>query len=170
MSHIATIALLIAAVAAGFDLRTHRIPNLLTLGGAAIAVLFHVVTGGVSGGGDAIVGWLIGAGFFLIPYQLGGLGAGDVKLVAAIGAWLGPESALWLGIYTAIAGGGIALVAAAATGYLRKAFSNIWLLLMHWTVMGITPLSGVTLETSRGPRVAYGVAILFGTVGTLWFR
>lgn len=165
-----TIVLLIAVSAAIMDVRTRHIPNLLTFGSATAALVFHLATHGVSGLETAAGGWAVGAAFFMLPYALGGLGAGDVKLVAALGAWIGPMEALWLCAYTAMAGGLISLLAALTHGYLRQALSNIWLLLMHWRVMGIRPLGSITLATSRGPRVAYGVAILVGAMGTIWFR
>jgi prepilin peptidase CpaA len=170
MTVLTFIVLFLAATAAVTDVRTRHIPNLLTFGSAIAALVFHVAAHGVSGLETAAGGWAVGAAFFMLPYALGGLGAGDVKLVAALGAWLGPAEALWLCAYTAMAGGAIALVAALAHGYLRQALSNIWLLLMHWRVMGVTPLGSITLATSRGPRVAYGVAVLFGAMGTIWFR
>ena len=170
MPAIAYIVIAIAGSAALVDLRTRRIPNVLTFGAALAALVFHIAMRGLPGASTAIGGWAVAAALFFAPFALGGMGAGDVKLVAALGAWLGPYDALWLCAYSAIAGGAIALIAAIATGYLRQALSNIRLLLMHWRVMGITPLNSITLATSRGPHVAYGVAILCGTVGTLWFR
>ena len=52
----------------------------------------------------------------IVPYALGGLGAGDVKLVAALGAWLGPGDTFWLAMYTGVAGAVMAIVVAASTG------------------------------------------------------
>ncbi len=152
------------------DLRTRRIPNLLTFGSALAALLYHAATGGASGAGLSAGGWLTGMALFFVPFALGGLGAGDVKLLAALGAWLGPDHTLWLAAYTCMAGGILALIVAVARGYLTKALTNIWLLLMHWRVAGIRPLAEVSLEGSTGPRLAYGVAIFCGTVGTVWFR
>ena len=60
------------------------------------------------------------------------MGAGDVKLMAAIGAWLGPALALLTALYGAIAGGVLAIVVALSTGYLKTALSNLWRMLMHW--------------------------------------
>jgi prepilin peptidase CpaA len=118
----------------------------------------------------AAAGWLVGAAVFFIPFALGGLGAGDVKLMAALGAWLGPADALWLGVYTAIAGGAAALIVALAHGYMRQALSNVWLLLTHWRVNGIRALPQLTLAGSSTPRLAYAVPILCGLLVTLWLR
>ena len=152
------------------DLRTRRIPNTLTFGSALAALAIHAATAGPWGFVASLGGWLTGVAIFFPPYALGGMGAGDVKLLAALGAWLGPHETVWLALYTALAGGVLAVVVGLARGYLRQALRNIWLLLMHWRVFGPRPLREVSLEGSSGPRLAYGVAIFIGTVGTLWFR
>ena len=118
----------------------------------------------------SVSGWVVGVLVFLLPFALGGMGAGDVKLVAALGAWLGPMDTVWLGMYTALAGGVAALLLAVGRGYLRQALSNIYLLLMHWRISGIRPLHEVSLAGSRGPRLAYAVPVFGGLVATLWLR
>ena len=85
----------LSAIACGWDLRTRRIPQVLTLGGAIAGFAFHAATGGWQGGLGSLAGWFIGIAIFLAPFALGGLGAGDVKLLGALGAWLGP--ATWSG-------------------------------------------------------------------------
>jgi prepilin peptidase CpaA len=164
------VAVTIALVACVTDLRSQRIPNILTFGGALAGVVFHTASGAADGLFLSVSGWVVGVAVFLLPFVLGGMGAGDVKLVAALGAWLGPMDTLWLGIYTALAGGIAALVLAVARGYLRQALSNIYLLLMHWRITGIRPLREVSLAGSGGPRLAYAVPVLGGLVATLWLR
>src|SRR5262245_40817334 len=152
------------------DLRSRRIPNVLTFGAAGAALVYAGVTGGWVGLGSAVLGWFIGTVAFIVPFALGGLGGGDVKLLAAIGAWLGPVGAFWLALYSGVAGGVMAIGVALATGYLRKALSNVSLLLMHWRVWGLRPLAEVSLEGSEGPRLAYALPIFAGLVTTLWLR
>jgi prepilin peptidase CpaA len=162
--------LLIAAVACAIDLRTRRIPNVLTFGAAAGAIVFSLATGGLAGGIDSVAGLLVGAALMFVLFALGGMGAGDVKLVGALGAWLGPADAIWLFLYTGIAGGALALVVAATTGYLRQACRNVVTLVTYWGIVGVRPMAELTLETSAGPRLAYATAILAGTVATIWLR
>jgi prepilin peptidase CpaA len=164
------VALSVASVACVFDLRTRRIPNWLTFGAAVVALVFHFVTRGASGVEQGVGGWATGVAFLVVPYLLGGMGAGDVKLVGALGAWLGPGDAFWLAVYTAIAGAIMALVVGAWHGYLRRAWNNIWLLLTHWRVNGFRPFPELTLATSHGPRLAYAVPVLVGTVVMIWLR
>ena len=168
MSHIAV--LLIAALAAVIDLRVRRIPNWLTFGAAAAGLAFQVWASGFSGFVFGAGGWLTGVAIFFLPFALGGLGAGDLKLVAALGAWLGWQDTVWLGLYTGAAGGILAIVASLASGYMRQAFSNIWLLLMHWRVAGLRPLPEMTIHHGSGPKLAYGVAILAGSMVTVWMH
>jgi prepilin peptidase CpaA len=152
------------------DLRTRRIPQVLTLGGAAAAIVFQIVTGGWTAGAMSLAGWGVAVLMFIVPFALGGLGGGDVKLLGALGAWLGPSDAVWLGIYTGVAGGVIALVWALVNGYLTQAVRNVYLLLTHWRVVGVRPLPELTLDHGRAPRLAYAVPILAGMMVTLWLR
>ena len=149
------------------DLRTRRIPNALTFSAVAGALLFHVITGGASAAGWSMAGACVGALLFLPMFALRGMGAGDVKLLAAVGAWLGPGQVAIVALATSLVGGVMAVVVALAYGYLRKALTNLYLLLAHWRVMGVSPLPAVTLERASGPRLAYALPIAIGTVVTL---
>ena len=64
----------------------------------------------------------------------------------------------------------VALVVSFATGYLRQAWQNIWLLMMHRRVAGLKPLPELTIHDGTGPKLAYGVAIFAGTMVTVWMR
>jgi prepilin peptidase CpaA len=170
MPVVSVIALLVASFACVFDLRTRRIPNWLTFGATAVALVFHWATGGASGVAQGLGGWAAGVALLILPYALGGMGAGDVKLIGALGAWLGPGDAFWLAMYTGVAGAVMALIVGAWHGYLRQAWSNVWLLLTFWRVSGLRPFPELTLATSRGPRLAYAAPILVGTIVMLWLR
>ena len=160
--------LLIAALAVASDIRTRRIPNALTLGGALAALVYMGATSGLSGLGTAAGGWLTGAALFFPFFALRGMGSGDVKLLAALGAWLGPNDTIWLAIFAAMAGGVFGIVVAFARGYLSTAFRNVWVILTHWRVAGVQPVPGLTLADSKAPRLAYALPIAAGLVVTLW--
>ncbi len=162
--------LAVGAAACVADYRTRRIPNLLTFGAAAIALVFSAVTGGLHGLGWAVAGWVVGCLIFLPWFALGGMGAGDVKLLAALGAWMGPGPVVWLALYAAIAGGVFAVAVTLARGYLGTMFRNVWLLLMYWRVAGVRPHPDLTLATGRGPRLPYAFPITAGAVAVLWLR
>lgn len=170
LSTVSLVALSIAIAATVTDLSTRRIPNLLTLGGAVLGLAYHLATGGPLGVGAATTGWLLGAAVFFPVFALGGMGAGDVKLVAALGAWLGPLGALQVAIGSAIAGGVIGVAVSLRASYLATAIDNIRLLFTHWSVNGVSPQPGLTLAGGATPRLAYAVPVLIGTLGALWLR
>lgn len=163
-------ALAVALVACVTDLRSRRIPNVLTFGAATAGLLFHVFAPMGEGPATALLGWLLGVAIFFVPFALGGLGGGDVKLLGALGAWLGPSAIFWAALYTGVAGGVMAIITALASGYFRKALSNVYLLLAHWRVAGIRALPQLTLDTAEGPKLAYAIPIFTGTMVAIWLK
>lgn len=95
------------------DLRSRRIPNALTAGMGGIGIA--LAAGGVSGisTGASLAGFVFGLLLMLPGYSLGATGAGDVKLMAAVGAILGPALVLSAFLCTSLAGGVLALAVAA---------------------------------------------------------
>ena len=171
VNELRTVAVLaVALVAVVYDVRTRRIPNVWTLGTAMCALAFAVVTGGPAAMAQAAGGWAVGALLFFPFFALGGMGAGDVKLLAALGAWLGPADSVWLALFASIAGGVFGVIVALAHGYLRTALANLWLMGTHWRVSGLRPVPGITLSQTAGPRLAYAIPIAIGVLCTLWRR
>ena len=163
-------AVFVGVVAMVWDLRTRRVPNVLTFGAAAVAIATHGYFSGWSGAGMAALGWLTGVAFFFPLFALRGMGAGDVKLLAAIGAWLGPAATVWVALFSAIAGGVMGLIVALATGYFTQALVNIQWMLRFWRTSGPKPVPDVTLATHNGPRLAYAVPVFAGLMVALWLR
>ena len=163
-------ALAIAFVACVTDLRSRRIPNVLTFGAAVVGLIAHASSGGIHGALTSFGGLALGLGLFLPFFLLGGMGAGDVKLLAALGAWLGLVDVFWLAMYTSIIGGVLAVTVSLARGYLGTALRNIWALIGFWKIAGPRAMPGLTLQDKSAPRLAYAVPIFFGTVVTLWLR
>jgi prepilin peptidase CpaA len=170
MSFGESIAVGVALIACIFDLHSRRIPNVLTFGAAIAALAFAAVVGGIDGVGTSLAGWLIATALWLPIYALGGMGAGDVKLMAAVGAWLGPADVLYAALYAAIAGAVFALGLAISRRCVRQTFSNVHLLLNHWQVVGFAPHAQLTLARAASPRLAYAVPILAGTLTAIWLR
>ena len=166
----ALVAIGVSFLAAVGDVRTARIPNWLTFGAFACGLGFQLLALGPRGFVWSLAGAGVGLGLFLPLFLLGGMGAGDVKLMAALGAWLGPAGAAWTALYAAMAGGVMAVVVALARGYLRTAFANVWTLLGFWRFAGIRPLDGITLQTSKSPRLPYALPITAGLFAALWFH
>jgi prepilin peptidase CpaA len=170
MSTVQVAVLGIAFMACVFDIRTSRIPNALTFGSAMAALTFHFATGGTQAFALAVSGWFVGMALLFILYALGGMGAGDVKLLGALGAWLGPIDAVWLVLFSGMAGGVMALAVGIIRGCLGRTWRNVGALLMHWRISGLQPLPELTLETSPGPRLAYAVPILVAAMVIVWLR
>jgi len=101
-------AFLILAVAS--DVRFHRIPNWLTLPTLLAALLASPWLGATSGPLEAAAGAGLGFALLVGPYALGGMGAGDVKALMVLGAWLGPEAVLGTAAWAVIAGGAFGLI------------------------------------------------------------
>lgn len=167
MVDIAVVALL-GAVASAWDIRTRRIPNVLTLGFPIVALIFHVTMSGPTGATTVAGGWATGLAIFLPLFLLGGMGAGDVKLLAAFGAWLGVRGALETAVAAGVIGGVLALGLALTRSYASQAFANIWNLLLYWRVAGIRPHPTLTLDQHDGPRLAYAIPISIGALVSIW--
>jgi prepilin peptidase CpaA len=103
-------------------------------------------------------------------FLLRGMGAGDVKLLGAVGAWLGPGGALWSALFAVLAGGVLALVVGAIHGYLGQAFRNLWGLIGFWRAVGVQPQPGLTIDDAASPRLPYGVAIAAGTIVAVFVK
>jgi prepilin peptidase CpaA len=107
---IITTALVFMAASLYTDVRTQRIPNLLTVPFACGGILFHCATTGfIEGGLYAVTGLSLGCLLLAIPFALGGMGGGDVKCLGTVGAWMGPDRIFWIFLYGAMAGGVLAL-------------------------------------------------------------
>lgn len=143
------------------DIRTRRIPNWLTAGMAA-AGFGIAVGGGVVTPGQAALGMLVGLLLMLPGHVIGATGAGDVKLMAAVGAVVGSGSILRVFLYTAISGGVFALFVALRRGMLGQT--------VYDTTRIVTAPSAAraAIEASGRPnRFAYGPAIAAGTLISL---
>ena len=113
-----------ASSAAAIDIRTRRVPNAVTMSLAGAGVLLAAAGLGRVGVMAALAGGLLGLALMLPGHFLGATGAGDVKLLSALGTLLGPASTFWAFLVAMIAGGILALVVAAHRGRLRATVSN----------------------------------------------
>ena len=110
--------------AAVTDIRDRRIPNYLTVPTALLGLVFHSIAPGGWGFFSSLGGFAVGFGLLLLPWLLGGGGMGDIKLLAALGAWFGPRLmliafALSMAVALVMAGGVLAYHAA-AHGYTQS--------------------------------------------------
>lgn len=155
--------LLVAAAAA--DVRQHRIPNALTLGSAILGLMLWGRHEGIEGIATGIAGWAVGAALFLPIYLLRGIGAGDIKLMAAVGTYLGVHHAFWAGIAVALAGGIMAAAVALSQRRLGAAVRDSLLILT-----GRLPAAKVGSTTAPHQTIPYGLAIAGGTMFYMLLR
>ena len=150
------------------DLKTYRIPNYLTLGTALAGLLFQAAFHGFSGLGSGLLGLALGF-FLMLPfYLLGGMGAGDVKALAALGVWLGPGLTLMLFVYMAIAGGLMALGVIIYKGLLWTKIRQGWSYLVSWILFRPVGLPPVATPQAEFKGLPYGLAIAFGMAAIVW--
>jgi prepilin peptidase CpaA len=157
--------------AAVIDIRSHRIPNWLVLSGALFGIIYNVsflpfLPMGVLWPLEGL-----GLGFiaFLPLYLLGVMGAGDVKLMAMVGAFVGPRDMIWVLLYTMMAGGVLSILLVLARGTAGRMFYNISTLFRLGflnAVSGGRPDLQIEATVSAG-KLPYGLAIAVGTIGYL---
>jgi prepilin peptidase CpaA len=142
-------AFLFFAVAS--DVRFHRIPNWLTLPALLAAFLASPWMGATSGPLEAMAGATLGFALLVGPYALGGMGAGDVKALMVLGAWLGPVVALGAALWAVIAGGVFGLLMLALRGEL-VAYAQRW----ERMLVSLLTLRRVSYEPPAAESIAAG--------------
>ena len=151
--------------AAWWDFKTQRIPNTITVAGLAAALILRAPLGG-----EAIVDGLAGMGFAFLAgvvlYALGGIGGGDVKLLAGIGAFLGSAEVVGALCYSAILGAVFALLTVIRRGLLPLLVVNTLDLVRSWRSLGQGGQRR-RLDSPAALTVPYGVPIALGTL--LWW-
>ncbi|WP_232539819.1 A24 family peptidase [Azohydromonas aeria] len=154
------------------DLRSRRIPNTLVLYGSALGLCFQALApasgAGLFPGSEpgllaGLLGGLTGLGLLLPLYLLRVMGAGDVKLVAMTGVWLGVDNVWHATLCTLLAGGVLAVVVALASGALRQAVHNTMRVVHSALLRGASAGMLVQAPVQTTGRLPYAVAIATGT-------
>ena len=145
------------------DLRSQKIPNLITLPAILAGMGYHTAANAFDGLLFSGGGLFLGIGLFLAPYLLGGMGAGDAKLMGAVGAFLGASGVFQAFIYTAIVGGIYALILFAFhrgqfKGFFRSQYETLVAFITTRRFVPDSPESA-----SKLPRLCYGLSIALGT-------
>lgn len=164
--NVATLMTLLG-VAAWFDIKSRRIPNWLVLTGliSSLGIQLLFSSGGVSAWG---LGILAGFGLFLPLYLVHAMGAGDVKLMAVVGGFLGPAAAVDVVLTTLVAGGVLAIAVALWSGALRHTLANVRFLMvdtMFKTLHGGS--ARIDAPPTSAGNLPYAVAIAAGTFAHL---
>lgn len=163
-------ALLCAGVAAVTDLRSRRIPNWLTGPSFVLGLLLHLAFSGPSQAGWALLAGVIAGSLFLLLFVAGGMGAGDVKLMAAVGCLVGIGSVRDVLLATVLLGALLAIVLAASRGKLRETLGNAFTLLGHHQAHGLAVHPELNVLNRSLLRLPYAVPIAGGCLVTLLLR
>ena len=158
----AIILIILLVVAVFFDVRERRIPNWLTFPFMAAGLAYHAAADGLSGVIFSMLGIALGIALLIIFYVSGGMGAGDVKLMGAVGSLLGPANVLYAFVYSALIGGIYTAVVLYRHSALRSSIERLASVPVDFARTGQwfwTPAPA----TKKIPRMCYGVAISLGT-------
>lgn len=158
-----TFLALVLIIAAISDIRSHRIPNWLTLSTIGAGIVFHTYMKGWQGFLFCLEGIFLGFAFLLIFYFMGGTGAGDVKLMGAVGGILGPKGVFIAFLFVAVLGGIYSIVLLIFHEGLRnmvKRYGNMLKAFIFANSMIYIPPE----NKGEKPVLCYGVVIALGTL------
>jgi len=154
-----TVVLFIAAV---MDIRIHKIPNWLTYPTMVIALAGHTWSGGWQGFLFSVQGMALGLAILIVPYLIGGMGAGDAKLLGAVGGILGPGGVFTAFLFTAVVGGIYALALLTVRGYFTQALRQAASFVKTFVLTGTLIFPSVATRR-KNLELYYGFAIAVGT-------
>lgn len=157
-----------AAIAAFTDVRARRIPNWLTGPGFLLGLALHLAFGGVRQAAFALVAGLFAGTFFFLFFIAGGMGAGDVKLIAAIGCLAGPQSIGNVLIATVLLGAIGAIVVALSAGRFRETLANSCAVFLHHRDHGLGPHPELNVRNDSMLRLPYALPIAGGCLSALF--
>ncbi len=164
-----------------YDSTQRKIPNKITMPAILIGVIWSTVNSGLDGFLFSVLGFLLGFAVFLVPYIFGGIGAGDVKLMAAIGSLMGWRFTLASGLSTAIAGGVLVIIYMFIKGGLKETLVDAFGILIKPLLKFLYMTSGkkwfldkqnyfnVHKSKKENEYVPYAIAIATGTLMVIVF-
>ena len=157
------------AIASVLDCRLKKIPNVMILAMALTGLGFNVITGGPHGLFQSILGFMLGLILMFLPFCLGGMGGGDVKLMAAIGAFVGPSTLLYVFLASALFGALLSLMAIARERAWQRTFTSLKNRIWHVALtQKLVPESDVKF-TSHPIKIPYALAMSSGYLCIYFF-
>jgi prepilin peptidase CpaA len=160
-------ALVCASIATLYDLRTRRIPNKLTLWAIVCGLILHLWKGGPAELGLSALAGLIGGGIFLLFFMAGGMGGGDVKLMAAVGCLAGTGNIKDVLLSTVIIGAAMGIALALYRGQLRRILGNVVKLVKHHNAVGLAAHPEINVKNQNTLRLPYALPIAAGCLVTI---
>lgn len=162
--------LIVLAIATFTDVRSYRIPNGLVLPFLVAGVVISGWTHGWHGVAQSFLGISLGTAFVGFLCWMGGMGLGDMKLCAAIGAWIGPAQLMVAMVVMGIVGGIMALCWAIAGGFVGELFDGTYDLIVGVKKHGLQPHPELTLDNPMTRKMPYAPAIAIGTIISFFSR
>jgi|GEM_PF-224495 len=153
----------ILIVAATFDVIVHKIPNLLTFPTMASALIYYFIIMGLDGVFFSFKGLALGIIIFIVPYSMGVMGAGDAKLMGAVGSILGAKGVFMASVCTAIIGGLYAVILLLVHPRYFKEFLHRYITIFKTFIFTGQYIPIPAAEPDRQPKLYYGTAIALGT-------
>ena len=167
-------AVLVALGGAVTDVRRARIPNQLTYSALLAALTLRSTVLGLAGLKSGAVGLLVAGGLFLLLFVLGAMGGGDMKLMAAVGAWVGSTQVATLILAAAIAGGVLAIGRIVFRNMVGETIRNTMRLTYYRLTSGLHPHPELNVQSPGSQRIPFGVAIAVGALlcagNAIWWR
>ena len=161
---------LCVALAAFTDIRENKIPNWLTLPSGLLALFLNFALSGIEGLIWSFLGIATGFSLLFLLYLWGGMGAGDVKLLSAVGAFVGPKLVFYTFIWMALIGGVLALTIILYKGALFQTIRNLRSLLFGWILRTSATETILTIRNQSLLKLPYGVAIALGAIMAVWLQ
>jgi prepilin peptidase CpaA len=162
-------SVVVLTVASVYDLWTHRIPNWLSVPFLVAGLAVQSIDGGLPGFGSSLAGAALAGLLFGIPWLIGAMGMGDVKLAAAVGAWIGAVHFVTAFIFISLAGGVLGVGWALWHGSLGASLDSMGDLLALWRVRPPGSKTRVRERTAE-TAIPYAPAIAIGTLLSLLAR
>jgi prepilin peptidase CpaA len=150
-------------VGAVWDIATRRIPNLLSYSGMLVGILLRASVLGWRGLATALAGGALAGGIFFLLYLVRGMGAGDVKLMAAVGCFAGFPAVVQIMVACALAGGIMALAVALYRSTALRMLRNVWELLRFHAAHGVQVHPTLNIDNPQATRLPYAIAIAAGS-------
>lgn len=160
-------ATLVAIAAAIVDVRQHRIPNAITYPAIGLGMVIRCSLYGWRGLASAIAGAMVATGIMFLFYCVKAMGAGDVKLMAAIGSLVGLTELGTVLAATAIAGGVMATIYVCYRGRFGSTLRSVASVVLFHSESGLRPHPRVNLNNPAALRMPYGLAIAAGSLYAL---
>lgn len=150
------------------DVKYYKVPNWLSAGGVLVGILLHLAMDGIDGLIFSFLGLLVAGGIFMLLYVFKAIGAGDVKLFAAIGATVGMRMVLYMMMYSIIVAGILAIIILLFTKtFLRKMTSALFHII--GSIMSKNLSSLEEFKTTKATKFPFMYAVLPAVILTYYY-